>query len=57
MNYNVSVELREYGYLGNNFREHERIKRKTKRWTARLQSMLTLERQALLSAIDAVREQ
>lgn len=57
MNYNAPVELHEYRYLGNNFRERERIKRKTKRWTAKLQSMPILERQALLSAIDVVREQ
>ncbi|GAX61939.1 site-specific DNA methylase [Candidatus Scalindua japonica] len=57
MNYNIPVELHEYRYLGNNFRERERIKRKTQRWTARLQSMPILERQALLSAMDIVREQ
>ncbi len=57
MNYSVPVELHEYSYLGNNFRERERIKRKTERWTAKLQSMPTLERQALFSAMDAVREQ
>ncbi|KHE92565.1 MAG: hypothetical protein SCABRO_01680 [Candidatus Scalindua brodae] len=57
MNYNVPVGLHDYRYLGSNFRERERIKRKTKRWTAKLQSMPILERQALLSAIDVVREQ
>ncbi|WP_203415563.1 hypothetical protein [Candidatus Scalindua japonica] len=57
MNYNIPVEVHEYRYLGNNFRERERIKRKTQRWTARLQSMPILERQALLSAMDIVREQ
>jgi site-specific DNA-adenine methylase len=57
MNYSVPVGLHDYSYLGNNFRERERIKRKTKRWTAKLQSMPILERQALLSAIDVVRGQ
>jgi hypothetical protein len=57
MNYEAPVELHEYRYLGNNFRERERIKRKTKRWTAKLQSMPILERQALLCAMDVVREQ
>ncbi|MCP4270600.1 MAG: hypothetical protein GY781_01355 [Gammaproteobacteria bacterium] len=57
MNYIAPVELHEYSYLGNNFRERERIKRKTQRWTAKLQSMPILERQALLSAMDMVREQ
>jgi DNA adenine methylase len=51
------VGLHDYRYLGDDFRERERIKRKTKRWTAKLQSMPILERQALLSAIDVVREQ
>jgi site-specific DNA-adenine methylase len=57
MNYNVPVELHDYRYLGNNFRERERIKRKTNRWTVKLQSMPILERQALLSAIDVFRQQ
>ncbi|MCP4456906.1 MAG: DNA adenine methylase [Cytophagales bacterium] len=57
MNYIAPVELHEYRYLGNNFRERERIKRKAQRWTAKLQSMPILERQALLSAMDMVREQ
>ncbi len=57
MNYDVPVELHDYSYLGNNFRERERIKRKAKRWMAKLQSMPILERQALLCAIDAIREQ
>ena len=52
MNYKVPVDLHEYRYLGNNFRERERIKRKTKRWAAKLQSMPISERQALLSALD-----
>jgi DNA adenine methylase len=57
MNYSAPVELHDYRYLGNNFRERERIKRKTQRWKAKLKSMAILERQALLSAIDTVREQ
>ncbi|MDR4503199.1 MAG: DNA adenine methylase [Candidatus Scalindua sp.] len=56
MNYSVPVGLHDYRYLGNNFRERERIKRKTKRWTAKLKSMPVLERQALLFAIDVFRE-
>jgi site-specific DNA-adenine methylase len=57
MNYSVSVELHDYRYLGDNFRERERIKRKTQRWVSKLESMPILERQALLSAMDVVREQ
>lgn len=50
-NFPLPVELHDYRYLGENFRERERIKRKKLRWTARLQRMPVLERQALLSAI------
>lgn len=41
----------DYRYLGRNFRERERIKRKKQRWVPRLENMPRLERQALLSAI------
>ena len=50
-NFPSPVELHDYRYLGANFRERERIKRKKLRWTARLKRMPTLERQSLLSAI------
>jgi len=54
MNYPAPVQLHDYRYLGNNFRERENIKRKLKRWAARYKSMSVLERQALLSALQAV---
>lgn len=57
MNYRSPVILHDYRYLGNNFRERERIKRKSKRWVERLQSMPILERQSLLLAIDELRDQ
>jgi hypothetical protein len=44
-------ELHDYRYLGEGFRERERIKRKKSRWMARLQRMPLLERRCLLSAI------
>lgn len=50
-NFATPVELHDYRYLGDNFRERERIKRKKTRWTARLARMPALERQALLAAI------
>ena len=46
--------LQGCSYLGDNFRERERIKRKRKRWVNRLQSMPILERQALLAAMTEV---
>jgi len=56
MNYSPPVELHDYSYLGDNFRERERIKNKSKRWIAKLKSMPVLERQALLSAMHTVSE-
>lgn len=50
-NFEPPAELHDYRYLGRDFRERERIKRKKARWTARLRRMPDLERQALLAAI------
>ena len=52
-NFPAPVALHDYRYLGKNFRERERIKRKKARWTARLERMPVLERQSLLAAIEA----
>lgn len=52
MNYPSPVELHDYSYLGDTFRERERIKRKSERWIRRLNTIPILERQALLSAIS-----
>ena len=51
MNYPNPISLHDYQYLGDDFRERERIKRKKQRWVRRLHSMPILERQALLAAI------
>ncbi len=56
MNYAPPVQLHDYRYLGDNFREREKIKLKSKRWATRFKSMPVLERQALLSALQAVNE-
>jgi hypothetical protein len=50
-NYPAPTALHDYRYLGEDFRERERIKRKKQRWVNRLQTMPMLERQALLGAI------
>lgn len=50
-NYPEPVALHDYGFLGKDYRERERIKRKKERWVSRLQSMPKLERHALLCAI------
>lgn len=51
MNYSEPLELHDYRYLGENFREREKITRQRKRWRARLKRMSALQRYALLSSI------
>jgi DNA adenine methylase len=51
MNYPEPLELHDYHYLGDNFRQRERIKRIKTRWLARLDRMDNLERFALLCSI------
>jgi DNA adenine methylase len=51
-NYPAPLALHDYSYLGDTFRERERIKRKKHRWVNRLQTMPILERRALLAAIS-----
>jgi len=50
-NFPAPVELHDYRFLGADYRERERIKRKKTRLVKRLERMPLLERQALLSAI------
>lgn len=56
LNYPVPFELHDYQYLGDNFRERERIARKKKRWVARLKKMPTQERYAILHAVNIVKD-
>lgn len=51
MNYPAPVELHDYSYLGDTFRDRERIKLRSERWVRRLRAIPVLERQALLAAI------
>jgi hypothetical protein len=51
-NYSEPTALHDYRYLGEGFRERERIKRKKLRWVNRLKRMPLLEKRALLSAIE-----
>lgn len=55
LNYDDPVELHDYRYLGEDFRQRERIKRKKDRWVKRLENMDILERRAILAAIDQIR--
>lgn len=52
MNYQEPTELHDYNYLGSDYRERERIKRKTQRWIKNLNMLPTLERSAILAAIS-----
>jgi DNA adenine methylase len=53
-NFPAPVALHDYSYLGSNFRERERIKRKKLRWVKRLERMPALEKQCLLQAIASI---
>lgn len=54
MNYPQPTHLHDYSYLGKNFRERERIKRKIHRWTKRLESLPELERNAILDSLRSI---
>lgn len=54
MNYPEPFELHDYRYLGDDFRERERITRKKKRWLSRLRKMKPIERYAILDAIETL---
>ena len=47
-NYPFPDHLHDYSYLGDNFRERERIKLKRDRWISRLQRLPILERNAIV---------
>jgi hypothetical protein len=51
MNFPEPLELHDYRYLGEDFRERERIKRKVARWKNRLINMNALEKHAIMAAI------
>jgi hypothetical protein len=56
MNYPEPAALHDYRYLGENFREREKITRQKRRWRARLLRMSSLQRYALLSSIAELNE-
>lgn len=53
MNYPEPQELHDYRYLGEDFRQRERITRKIKRWVNRLDKLPVLERQAIMTALKS----
>lgn len=50
-NFEFSHDLHDYGPIGGNFRERERIRRKASRWVHKLAQLPDLERHAILAAL------
>lgn len=50
-NYPDPLQLHDYRYLGNDFRDRERIKRKIKRWKRKIDSLPALERNAIMEEL------
>lgn len=51
MNYSTPNELHDFRFVGKDFRERERIKRKTHRWLTKLRSLPLSEKHALIQAL------
>ncbi len=51
-NFDAPAQLHDYRFLGTGFRERERLKRKKRRWLAKLRRMTPVEAAAVLAAID-----
>lgn len=54
MNFEPPNELHDYSFLGSNFRDRERIKRKKQRWKTKIENMDRLERLAIMEALQNV---
>lgn len=52
-NFPAPIELHDYAYLGKNFTDRQRIKRKKQRWLKNLQNMNPAERNFILSEINS----
>lgn len=52
MNYDPPTELHDYRYIGDDYRERERIAKKVRRHVAKFNALPDLERKALLSALN-----
>jgi DNA adenine methylase len=50
-NFEFSSDLHDYAPIGDDFRERERIRRKTRRWVHKLASLPDIERRAVLAAL------
>lgn len=54
LNFPVPAELHDYSYLGEGFRERERIRRRQARWRAKLAAMDRQERLAIMEVLRSV---
>lgn len=54
MNYSEPAQLHDYRYLGDNYREREKLAKMRRRWLARLERMPVIERYMLLSALESL---
>lgn len=52
MNYPSPTRLHDYQYLGTDFRERERIKRKATRWANKFEGLDILERRAIMAQLE-----
>ncbi len=54
MNFAPPTQLHDYSFLGTDYRERERIKRKKSRWKNKIANMDRLERLAIMEALQSV---
>jgi len=52
-NYPTPEKLHDYSFLGNDFTDRQRIKRKIARWSNKLKNLPALERNAIIDSITA----
>ncbi|HKJ76126.1 MAG TPA: DNA adenine methylase, partial [Gammaproteobacteria bacterium] len=56
LSFPAPLELHDYRFLGRDFTDRQRIKRKRARWRRRLQDMEPQERYAILAELASLRE-
>lgn len=54
MNFSPPAQLHDYSFLGADYRERERIKRKKARWKTKITNMDRLERLAIMEVLESV---
>lgn len=57
INYPQPLELHDYSYVGDGFRERERIRRRLKRWVKNFRGMDAMEAQAIAAALKQVSDE